>query len=610
MKLTYITQYYPPHTGGLELVAKRQAESAAALGHDVQVVTYKLPKMKTGVATERGVEVHRVRGWQWFDRKFGIPFVFGGFGMVRAVFRAVKQADIVHVHDVFYLTSLVAFWATCVYHKQLVVSQHVAMVSHTSKFVEWAEQTVYKLWGFRIFRASERIITYQPVVRNFLVSVDIPEDKILQVHNGIDIDVFVQPQDVDELGLRRMRLGLPVDRPLVLFVGRMVPKKGYKELFEARDPAYDLVFVGPGALPAEWNNTPGVHVMGSMSQEQLAELYPIVDVLAAPSQGEMFTLVMQEAFAAGLPVVTTDAYEYESYELDRELICLCEPEPEVLRGELTRITADPVLRKRMGQYSRSLAETYFNWDTNVTPVFDLYTELHENRVFVTTSWDDGHIADLRLAELLKQYGMKGTFYISPRDHEFPEAERLTPDLMKVISRDFEIGAHTLTHRHLTTLDTTEAQFEIVDSRKYFENLLVAPITSFCYPAGKYTSEHVALVRDAGFQYARTVRRFVYERPSTPLEAGTSVHTYDHWSDVWPVMKLANYNPFRFLRLYRHWDRQAIAMFDRVYNRGGVFHLWGHSWELNGRNGWERLEAVLEHISRREGVRYVDNRDLV
>jgi len=118
-----------------------------------------------------------------------------------------------------------------------------------------------------------------------------------------------------------------------------------------------------------------------------------------------------------------------------------------------------------------------------------------------------------------------------------------------------------------------------------------------------------MVRDAGFRLARTVKRFSFGG-SDPLELHTSIHTYDHWSDVWNLAQFVCFNPIRFIKLYHQWDKQAIAMFDRVRTEGGVFHLWGHSWELNNNDGWKRLEQVLAHIGNHADVSYVPNGALV
>jgi len=610
MKLAYITQYYPPHTGGLEQVAQKLAQRARSDGHKVSVVTFALPGMRSSTVEEDGVQVHRVRGMHFFDAYFGIPFCLGGTGLVRTVFRVVRQADIVHIHDVFYLSSLVGYLAAHWYDKPLVLTQHVGLVQHSSALVMFIERLVYALWGRRIFRASARSITHQPIVRDFLLAQGVPKERILEVHNGIDVQRFY-PVDAAEKAQRREALGLPANRPLVLFVGRLVPKKGYRELYAARDPRYDLVFVGPGHVPKEWHGTKGVHVLGPRTQDELARLYPAMDIFAAPSRGEMFTLVMQEAMASGLPVVTTDAPEYDAYDLDQRLFVRCAPNPVTLRRELVRLADDNARRQRMGEYARSLACRLFDWDKNAGEVLDLYAAIHARpRVLVTTSWDDGHVDDLKLARLLKCYGVAGTFYVAPENGELDAGKRLSSDALKELAHDFEIGAHTLTHRHLPDLGDDDARHEVASSKIVLEETLGAPVECFCYPAGKYRARHTAMVRDAGYKLARTVRRFAEQvRPDQYFELPTTIHTYDHWLDIWGLMRFVRFNPIAFLHFYRRWDEQAIALFDRINEHGGVFHLWGHSWELNDRDGWRRLERVLEHIARREHVAYVTNRGL-
>ena len=63
------------------------------------------------------------------------------------------------------------------------------------------------------------------------------------------------------------------------------------------------------------------------------------------------------------------------------------------------------------------------------------------------------------------------------------------------------------------------------------------------------------------------------------------------------------------RSFWNWDSLAVELFDRVMATGGVFHLWGHSWQVDGNGDWDRLERVFGHISLRPGVRYVDNGEL-
>lgn len=230
------------------------------------------------------------------------------------------------------------------------------------------------------------------------------------------------------------------------------------------------------------------------------------------------------------------------------------------------------------------------------------------QTIVTTSWDDGHKLDVRLSELLEKYHMKGTFYISPQDHEFVAEDRLTDEQIKEVGNRFEIGAHTMTHPRLTEVSDERARREMVESKNYLERLLGRPVTTFCYPGGNYQAKHVKLARESGFLYARTVRRHRFNLKGSMLEGDTTVNAYNHYQDLWKIARFARFNPVRTYR-YFQWDVLAKAMFDRTLREGGVYHLWGHSWEIDKFGYWEKLEDVLRYISDRQNVRYVTNGEL-
>ena len=230
------------------------------------------------------------------------------------------------------------------------------------------------------------------------------------------------------------------------------------------------------------------------------------------------------------------------------------------------------------------------------------------RVVVTTSWDDGHVLDTKLAALLDTYGLKGTFYVSPHDREFSQADLLAPAAVKKLSAKHEIGAHTMTHPRVTNVSDAEAKAEMQESKEYLEALIGKPVTTFCYPGGNYHKKHAKMAADIGFAYTRTVKRHTFNRRGMLHEAETTVNAYSHLQDAFKILRFARFNPFKFVR-YMRWDALAIAMFDRIMETGGVFHLWGHSWEVDARGDWERLEKVLAYISRKKDVSYVTNGEL-
>lgn len=235
--------------------------------------------------------------------------------------------------------------------------------------------------------------------------------------------------------------------------------------------------------------------------------------------------------------------------------------------------------------------------------------MSQDRAVVTTSWDDGHRLDRRLGDLLDRHGLAGTFYVSPRSIELRSEDRLGDKGTRDLDQRFEIGGHTLTHPRLSSLPIEAAGVEITAGKDLLESTLGHSLVSFCYPGGDYTPEHVEQVRAAGFTMARTVKRFSTEPSLDALQTPTTSHAYRHLVDGSMVSRIAGFRPLAAIRLYWEWDQLAIALFDRVLVDGGVYHLWGHSWEIDRNSDWERLERVLAHIGRRSDVSYLTNGEL-
>jgi len=128
------------------------------------------------------------------------------------------------------------------------------------------------------------------------------------------------------------------------------------------------------------------------------------------------------------------------------------------------------------------------------------------RVVVTTSWDDGDPMDAKLAEVLAEYGIRGTFYYPPRNRERPVMDAKS---VRRLAAHFEIGAHTLTHPDLRSLKSDALTTEVSGSKLHLEDLLGRQVRMFCYPKGRYNSRVRRAVVDAGFAGARTTRSFLF-----------------------------------------------------------------------------------------------------
>lgn len=219
----------------------------------------------------------------------------------------------------------------------------------------------------------------------------------------------------------------------------------------------------------------------------------------------------------------------------------------------------------------------------------------------TSSWDDGHPLDTRLAELLLAHGFKSTFFVPLSNREGLPVMSAS-QIRNLQQEGFEIGSHTLDHCYLSSVDDKTAQLQIVQGKEQLEQILGAPVPGFCYPGGKFAERHKQMVRTAGFDYARTTQNLYTDVLQDAYAMPVGLQCYPHASAVY----LRN-----FIRYGAWWQRtrllsQALSsknllsrlkeVLDSVCLHGGVFHLWGHSWELDQAGGWRLLEDFLVYAA--------------
>ena len=194
---------------------------------------------------------------------------------------------------------------------------------------------------------------------------------------------------------------------------------------------------------------------------------------------------------------------------------------------------------------------------------------------ITTSWDDGHVLDIKLSRLLKKYKIRGTFYVSPKHNELKE-NLLSKEQIVNLSDDFEIGAHTIKHDILTQLDETGVYKSLVESKQYTESLIKKEIKVFCYPRGEYNEKIKFIVKKTGFLGARTVKSFITDYPKDFFAFGTTIHVYPSKNIISNINECVRNNikfiPFMFST---DWKKIAEDTFNHVNKFGGIWHLWGH-----------------------------------
>ncbi len=230
---------------------------------------------------------------------------------------------------------------------------------------------------------------------------------------------------------------------------------------------------------------------------------------------------------------------------------------------------------------------------------------------ITTSWDDGHPLDVRIADLLQQYNLAGTFYIPKRNGN---QAILREAQMRELAHNFEIGGHTLNHILLRNANEKVLEQEIDGSYKWVRDVTGTIPVSFCFPGGAYDKASLAAVFRYGYKLARTTELLSTSTLSSNCLLPTSLQVYEH-SNITYTKHLAKRGKWNRLaaKLLRYPTTDLLKLtgryLDKIEKEGGCFHLWGHSWEIEAFGLWGKLEELFRLLAARKDFVFVNNGQL-
>jgi glycosyltransferase involved in cell wall biosynthesis len=300
MKILVVTHFYASHGGGIEVVADRLSHALLQQGHDLQWAASDVTQMPEEIA---GLVPLPMAASNFTEDRLGFPYPLWSPASLCRLDEAVQAADVVHLHDSLYFGNATAFALARLRHTPVVITQHIGDVPYENRVLRAVFRTANATLGRGLLTGAEQVVFIADHVRAFFeprVRFSAPP---LLIMNGVDTAHFYPAESDDERALVRQALGLATDRPVFLFVGRFVEKKGLSMLrsLAALLPEVQWLFAGWGALnPSTWG-LPQVRVLERCSPAQLRNLYVASDLLVLPSVGEGFPLVVQEAMACGTP---------------------------------------------------------------------------------------------------------------------------------------------------------------------------------------------------------------------------------------------------------------------------------------------------------------------
>ena len=189
-------------------------------------------------------------------------------------------------------------------------------------------------------------------------------ERVVTIYNGVDTDRFAPGPRGGRASELRVSLGIPPERLVAAFVGSEWERKGLPQVLEALAlaPEWSLIVAGEGeesryrALAARLGVADAVSWIGVSGE--IERVYDAADALVLASSYETFSLVTFEAAASGLAIVATPVNGVAELIEDGSNGLLTERDPRAIAARLSRLSADPELRSRLGRAARASAVAF------------------------------------------------------------------------------------------------------------------------------------------------------------------------------------------------------------------------------------------------------------
>ncbi|MGB9735785.1 MAG: glycosyltransferase [bacterium] len=369
MKILQINKLYYPSIGGIETIVKQIAEGINNVD-DVKIDV--LACNDTGKTTHtdiNGVPVTKASSIGVF---FSMPVSFSFFLILRNIY---KKYDIIHVHLPFPLAEL-GLWLIKPKQK-IIVTYHSDIIRQ--RFLSFALRR-FNRWllsrANRIVVSNPNIVETSPVLKDF-------KTKCTVIPFGVDTKKF-NPDNGSKQKIGQIRT--TYGEKIVLFVGRLVYYKGIEFLIDAmKNIDATLLVIGEGVLKKSLMDriqklglAKRVSFLPHQTQDELVNFYLASTVLVLPSiyRSEAFGIVLLEAMACGLPVISTELGTGTSYVNQNGVTGYVVPpgNSDAINMALKKLLSDKELCVQMGNAALKRIRTLFT----LTNMLDNYKRLYKN----------------------------------------------------------------------------------------------------------------------------------------------------------------------------------------------------------------------------------------
>ena len=363
MNILHVVNAYSPIFGtGPADRCQKMAKYLSSRGHRVTIFTTTHSWDQDFVDFAPDVEV------------VGFPYLAGRFcyspGMKKVLAKRIREFDIVHLMNHWTYQNLIAYRAV---RRAGIPYVFSAMGALPIVYRSLQIKKIYNfLYGEDIIRNAKALIGITKTECRQYASFKVDESLIHWLPNAIDLEEYSR-QVIK--GALRDRYGIPQEKKIILFLGRLSHIKGPDILLDgfinARHFLNDavLVFVGPDydmetelrKKTSEAGMNDDVLFCGPLTGDLKRAAYADADIFVVPSRQENMSIVAVESCASGTPVAITDTCDFKEIE-EFGAGRVVPVDSEAIIQAVIEMLTDPVNLKEMGDKAKEMVDRLFTWD--------------------------------------------------------------------------------------------------------------------------------------------------------------------------------------------------------------------------------------------------------
>jgi glycosyltransferase involved in cell wall biosynthesis len=384
MKVLHIIPAMGTVYGGPSKSLQELAESLALCGVETDIVTTNangsdvLDVPTQTWIEEKGYKIKYFPCWYLNDYKISLS-------MANWLFQHIRDYDVVNTHGIFSLSILPAYWACQLYKVPYIIHPHGMLEGWTLAYKRWKKYPYYTLIEKPALKRANAIRVLASAEAESLQKLGLKTPLAL-VPNGIWQKDFTELPDLEDF---YQNFPETRDKTIILFLGRIDPKKGLDLLASAFAkvhnlfPQTQLVIVGPdniGFLPTvkeyfvKAKCLDAVTFTGMLTGYWKRAALAAANLYVAPSYSEGFSMSVLEGMAAGLPCTITTGCNFPEAAVANAAY-VTDINSDSIADSLIACLNNPEQAKLMAENARKLAFKKYTWEEIAAQMQLIYREI-------------------------------------------------------------------------------------------------------------------------------------------------------------------------------------------------------------------------------------------